>query len=170
MDDKKLFNTYLQLFEIAEFPLTLTYDVMNPEPFGDDPIPALLTNLFVAEDKEEEDPAETITEYVPVVQFRINKNYIATVVWKATVGAYEFLLIVYDNDGNIQEIDAVAGTYYASLPITYKVAQFLSPIKAAIVEGNIDPNIKDNVTPGSQNFILNISEIGEINYAILGKI
>ena len=102
MDEKALFKSYLQLFTQAEFPLILAYDIDEPESFSDDPLPLPLSQLFVAEDEVlegNEDDIDAYNEYVPVVQFRINKNYIACIVWKATLGSYEFMLIIYDNDG-----------------------------------------------------------------------
>ena len=117
-----------------------------------------------------EDDIDAYNEYVPVVQFRINKNYIACIVWKATLGSYEFMLIIYDNDGGIQETDSVAGTYYAADPMTYKIAEFSSPSRATIVEGNIRSKAEEAEIPDTQKFILNISDIGEINYAIVGNI
>ena len=170
MDEKVLFKSYLTLFTEADFPLILSYSIDEPDSFSDDPLPLPLSHLFVAEEDPNADPEEDYNEYVPVVKFRINKNYLACVVWKATLGSYEFLLIIYDNDGGIQETDSIAGTYYATDPITYKVAEFSSPTRAAIVEGNIKSKAEEAEIPFSQKFILNISDIGEINYAIVGNI
>ncbi len=170
MNDKALFKSYLTLFTEAEFPLILAYDIEEPESFSDDPIPLILANLFIADDVENVENIDAYNEYVPVIRFRINKTYLACVVWKASLGSYEFLLIVYDNDGNIQETDSIAGTYYGTEPMTYKIAEFSNPQKAVVVEGNIKTRENEAVIPEVQKFILHISDIGEINYAIVGNI
>jgi len=167
MDEKVLFRSYLTLFDEAEFPLILSYDIEQPESFSDDPLPAGLAQLFIA---EEEDGIDGFVEYIPVVQFRLNKNYLACIVWKASLGSYEFLLVVYDNDGNIQETDSVAGTFYSSDPMTYKIAEFATPTKAVVVEGNIHATDKEADLPSARKYILNISDIGEINYSIVGNL
>ena len=166
MDEKVLFKSYLTLFAEAEFPLTLTYEIERPESFSDDPLPGSLAELFIAEDDEDGDE---YVEYVPVVQFRINKNYLACIVWKATLGSYEFLLIVYDNEGNIQETDSVAGSYYGAKPMLFKIAEFTSPVRANVVEANFETLEKATQPTSARKYIINISDAGEINYSLVGN-
>ncbi|MCO6461221.1 MAG: hypothetical protein J5I59_07450 [Saprospiraceae bacterium] len=167
MDEKVLFKSFLTFFDDAEFPLILSYNVEEHESFSDDPLPDGLTQLFIA---EEEGETDDFVEYVPVAQFRINKNYLACIVWKAAVGSYEFLLIVYDNEGNIQETDSVAGTHYNIQPMTYKIAEFSSPTNAVVVEGNIEKNESGASSEPPRKYILNIKDTGEINYSLVGNL
>ncbi|HMY84832.1 MAG: hypothetical protein KDC31_13870 [Saprospiraceae bacterium] len=166
MDEKILFKSFLSFFAEADFPLILSYDIDEPESFSDDPIPEGLARIFIAEEEGE----DAFNEYVPVVQFRLNKNYLACIVWKASLQGYEFILIIYDNEGNIQESDSVAGTYHIHEPMIYKIAEFASPNRAVVVEGNIDTRNKDANLPPARKFILNISDIGEINYSLVGNL
>ncbi len=167
MDEKVLFKSFLSFFDAADFPLILSYNIEEPESFSDDPIPEGLARIFIAEEDEDGD---AFNEYVPVVQFRLNKNYLACIVWKASLNGYEYLLIIYDNDGNIQETDSVAGTYHNHEPMLYKIAEFASPNRAVVVEGNIDTGNKGLSLPPARKFILNISDVGEINYSLVGNL
>ena len=97
----------------------------------------------------------------------MNKQVQACIIWKASTAAYEFILYLYDLEGNILEYDSIAGVYYASDPIQYKVAEFIDANQAFIIENTLDPNLK-SISPGpAKQFKLLITELGELSYIYL---
>ena len=116
---------------------------------------------------------EDFNEYAPAFTYKLNDNYTACIIWKAGLGVYEYMLNIYDQEGNIVDNDAVAGTYFdpaePNHQLDYQVCEFTSPNRAAIIKGKLT-SIDEQFDPtDSQRFILDISDIGELNYTLISN-
>jgi hypothetical protein len=172
MEQKDLFQIFLGKFEKAEFPLTLAYDVNNAESFSDEPLSEVLVNMFIAEDDSlPHSNAGDFIEYIPAFTFDLSKKYKACIIFKMGLGIYEFQLFIYDQEGNIMQFDAVAGTYFdpydPNQKLNYQVCEFKAPDKAIIIKGEFSTTDETFNPAESQKFILTISDTGELNYAII---
>ena len=146
MEQKKIFQSFLERFDSASFPFTLAYDVQRTESFLDDPFPVLMVEMFIPEEEAKPgSPEDDFNEYAPAFSYKLNDKYTVCIIWKAGLGAYEFILNIYDQEGTIVDSDAVAGTYFGKL---------------SAIEEEFSP-------ADSQRFILDISDIGEINYTLI---
>lgn len=172
MEQKKIFQSFLERFDSASFPFTLAYDVQRTESFLDDPFPVLMVEMFIPEEEAKPgSPEDDFNEYAPAFSYKLNDKYTVCIIWKAGLGAYEFILNIYDQEGTIVDSDAVAGTYFdpadPNKHLDYQVCEFTAPNKAAIIKGKLSA-IEEEFSPAdSQRFILDISDIGEINYTLI---
>lgn len=172
MEQKDLFLIFLSKFETATFPMTLAYDVNQAESFSDEPLSEVLVNMFIAEDDSlPHSNAGDFNEYIPVFTYDLNKKYKVCIVFKMGLGIYEYQLFVYDGEGNIMQFDAVAGTYFdpkePNQKLEYQVCEFSAPNTAVIIKGTLD-SVDEKFNPtDTQKFVLTLSEIGELNYAII---
>jgi len=176
MEQKDLFDKFLDRFEPASFPLTLAYDVTSMESFSSEPLPAVLVDLFISDDEnfEPRSVEGDFNEYAPVFKYELNEKYHACIIWKAGLGVYEYFLTIYDLEGNIIESDAIAGTYFdpkePNHKLEYQVCEFTTADKAIIIKGILTSQEEAFDPTNSQKYLLEISDIGEFKYTIIPSI
>jgi hypothetical protein len=99
------FNHFLEKFPVIEFPITISEDTYIEIGEGNEPLPGLMIEQYLAADGDDE-----FTEYIACFRLPKQAEFEAVVFWKAGLMVYEYILATYSRNGDPLAAEVIAGT------------------------------------------------------------
>jgi len=155
------FSLFLSHFPEVELPITLAEEDHFTFSKENEPLPAKLIHEFLFP-LEKEDPDE-LTEYVPCFKIPETGAFHAIIYWKASLLTYEYILVTFNEKGQLIEKKIIAGTKAHDEALVRTVATITEDWEIFVVGGVSNVHDDDRYDPSeSQSLNLELLPTGQI--------
>lgn len=100
------FKEFLEIFPEASFPAVISKDSIIEFSRNNVALPVIAIAKYINE--WDPDPSEFV-EYIPCFKFKLEKDFIALVYYKAELLKYEYFLVILDKKGTLISRKVIAG-------------------------------------------------------------
>jgi len=142
--ERLTFRNLLKYFPLVDLPVQLTDDTHFVFSKENKILPEDFVYTFLVKEAEEE--ADPYTEYLPCLRIEGLGDFIALVVWKASVMNYSYILFTFDGKGQIITEQVIAGTKSNGDTLLLRQATISDSGSIDIIEGIGDSDGKYDPT------------------------
>ena len=160
-DTNNNFSHFISHFPEIELPITLGEEDHFTFSKENEPLPAKMTHEFLFP-LEKEDPDE-LTEYIPCFKIPETSPFYAIVYWKASLLTYEYILVTFNQKGQLIDKKIIAGTKAHGETLVRTVATITEDWEIFVVGGVSNAHDDDRYDPSeSQSLSLELLPTGQI--------
>ena len=157
--NKKAFKQLLTFFPEIELPISLTSDIHHVFSKENKPLPEkLIQEFFTVIDQ----PLGEFEEYVACFQLPQSEHYCALVYWRADLMTYQYVLVTFNELGEMVASQIIAGTKSNGETVLKRVATFDEEGVIYVAEGVAQANDRHYSADQSRNYQLEILPSGDI--------
>jgi hypothetical protein len=162
LEDQSIhFLDYIAIYPEIKPPVTLTDDsTVAFSKYNKQFKPLMISKFLMLSEKE---AIDEFTEFVPCLQIPNTGDFYAVIYWKASLMNYQYILVTYDNAGNLVDKAIIAGT---SSPNGEDLVRSVATIDEdwiiTIVSGATIQNKTEYNPKSSKAFTLEILDGGKI--------
>lgn len=154
----KQFRSFIQLFDSIDFPYTLHSEAHHEFSTQNKSIHPELIQAYITPFIGQKD--DEFTEYIPCFLLDQQKNYIAIVVWRASLLEYTYFVLTYNNAGDLIHKQVIGGMKSNGQKVLTRMAMIDDEKNIHMVEGELNDNHQDYDATQTKEYTFFLNEDG----------
>ena len=154
------FEGFLNYFPVEDLPLSFTDENVIAFSSNNAPLPPPMISRFIV---PMESGIDDLTEFIPCAQIPNTENFKAIVYWRGGLMDYQYIMVTYNNTGDIIDKKVIGGTFFDGKVLTKSVSLMKEDWTIQILSGQSeDINTLAYDAANSKAVVLELMPDGEI--------